>query len=412
MKAIGAISYCAGLRCRECGKEYEAKRLTVCESCFAPLDVVYDYDSIELSKQSFDARPRSIWRYAELLPVRDAKSVVDIGAGYTPLRRATNLGCKVGLKNLYVKNDSVNPTFSFKDRPASVAVSKAVELGDKVVGCASTGNLAAAVAAHAAKANLECYVFAPKNIELSKIAQVATYGGKIVAVRGTYDDANRLAVLASETYGWNFVNITSRPYYVEGSKTIAFEVSEQLGWRTPDHIIIPVASGALLCAIQRGFNEFERLGLVEASGARISAAQADGCAPVANAFRSNSENVIPVDQPKTIATSIAIGDPGDGFYVLKVVRETGGVAWSVSDEEILDSIRLLAKTEGIFTEAAGAVTIAVLKQMVDAGKIDREETVVCCITGNGLKTIEHLVPTTAKPMELEPSLEALTSAFG
>lgn len=412
MKTIEAMSYCRALRCRECGKEYPAKRLTVCDSCFAPLDVVYDYDSIELSRQSFESRPRSIWRYSELLPVKEARSVVDIGAGYTPLRRALNLGSQLGLKNLYIKNDSVNPTFSFKDRPASVAISKAIEFGDRVVGCASTGNLAAAVAAHAAKANLDCYVFAPKDIERSKIAQVAAYGAKIIAVRGTYDDANRLAVLASEIYGWNLVNITSRPYYVEGSKTIAFEVAEQLGWRAPDHIIIPIASGALLCAIHRGFSEFDKLGLIGAAGVKVSGAQAEGCAPVANAFKSNNENIIPIEKPKTIATSIAIGDPGDGFYVLKVVRGTGGVVGSVGDGEILESIKLLAKTEGIFTEAAGAVTIGVLRQMVDGGKIDPDETVVCCVTGNGLKTVEHLAPSIAKPIELDPTLDALRSIKG
>jgi len=406
MKTVEAISYCRALRCRECGKEYPAKRLTVCDSCFAPLDVVYDYDSIELSKHSFESRPRSIWRYWELLPVKDVSSAVDIGAGYTPLRRALNLGRQLGLKNLYIKNDSVNPTFSFKDRPASVAVSKAIELGDEVVGCASTGNLAAAVAAHAAKANLDCYVFAPKEIELNKIAQVLAYGAKVLAVRGTYDDANRLAVLASETFGWNLVNITSRPYYVEGSKTMAFEVAEQLEWKVPDHIIIPIASGALLCAVHRGFKEFERLGLID-GGVKISGAQAEGCAPVTNAFRSNSEDVIPIERPQTIATSIAIGDPGDGFYALKVVRSTGGVLGSVGDPEILESIKLLAKAEGIFTEPAGAVAIGVLRQMVEERRIDSDEIVVCCVTGNGLKTIEHLVQSLSKPIELDPTLEAL-----
>lgn len=405
-------SYAKGLKCRECGAQYPLKRITACDSCFAPLDVTYDYDSIELEKEDFENRPRSIWRYHELLPVKKPESVVDLGAGYTPLRRCRNLGKQLGLKNLYVKNDAVNPTFSFKDRPASVAVSKAIEFEDKVVGCASTGNLAAAVAAHAGTAGLPCYVFAPRDIEVNKIAQVAAYGAKIVAVRGTYDDANRLAILASETYGWNFVNINTRPYYVEGSKTIAFEVCEQLGWRKPDHIIIPVASGALLCAISRGFKEFEKLGLVDGGRVKISGAQADGCAPVARAFKAESENVSPVERPDTIATSIAIGDPGDGAYVLKVVRDAGGVVSSVTDKEIVESIKLLARTEGVFTEPAGAVTIGVLKQMVAEGVISPDEVVVCCVTGNGLKTTEHIVDSVPKPIEIDPTLKALETIVG
>jgi threonine synthase len=395
------------LKCRECGHEHSPIKIAACEKCFAPLDVQYDLDSINLRKSSFEDRVKNIWRYKELLPIENKDYIVDMNVGYTPLIKAERLGEKLGLAKLYVKNDAVNPTYSFKDRPAEIAISKALEFGDKAVGCASTGNLAAAVAAHAAKAGLACFILAPNSIEPIKFAQIAAYGPKIITINGTYDDANKLAVIASAEFGWNIANITSRPYYVEGSKTIALEVCEQLNWQTPDHIIIPVASGALLCAINRGFNQFERLGLINENKTAIHGAQAQGCAPIADAFKEGRDYVIPVEHPKTIAHSIAIGDPGDGYYVLKIAKQTGGIVGSVSDEEIIEAIELLASTEGIFTEPAGGVVIGLLKKLAEEGKIKRDEVVVVCITGSGLKAAESVMNGKIKLYEIEPSLEAI-----
>jgi threonine synthase len=369
--------------------------------------VVYDYDSIDLDKKLFHDRPKTVWRYFELLPVCDKGNIVDLGAGYTILHECTGLSEALGLRNLYIKDDTVNPTYSFKDRPSTVAVSKALEFGAKAVGCASTGNLAAAVAAHAAKARLPCYVFVPADIEINKIVQAATYGAKIVTIKGTYDDANRLAAQASETYNWAFANINIRPYYVEGSKTLAFEVCEQLDWERPDHVIVPVGSGALLCAVSRGFKEFEQLNLIDDAQIRVTGAQPSGCSPVVTAFKSNTLNVDPIEYPDTIAKSLAIGDPGDGTYAVKTIRESGGVAESATDTEILDAIELLAKTEGIFAEPAGGVTVAILKKLVENGEISPDENVVCYVTGNGLKATETILHSTQKPVEIEPNLESL-----
>ncbi|MCP8308201.1 MAG: threonine synthase [archaeon] len=403
---MGKVKY---LKCRECGKEYPPIKIYACEKCFGPLDVIYDYDSIKLDKNSFINRPRTLWRYFELLPINDISKIVDISAGLTPLIKSKNLARFLGLKELFIKNDTVNPTYSFKDRPASVAVSKALEFNVRAVGCASTGNLAAATAAHATKAGLPCYIFIPADIELNKVAQASIYGAQLIAVKGTYDDANRLAAQASELYDWAFVNINIRPYYVEGSKTLAFEVLEQMNWITPDHVIVPVGSGALLCAISKGFKEFERIGLIESSKVRITGAQGQGCAPIVDAFKSNSDYITPVENPETIAKSLAIGDPGDGIYALKTIRKTGGYAESASDKEIVDAIKLLAKTEGIFTEPAGAVAIAVLKKLIDNGEISSDERIVCYITGNGLKTTEAIAGSIPKPILVEPRLEALVT---
>ena len=312
-----------------------------------------------------------------------------------------------GLKELYVKNDGLNPTNSFKDRPASVAVSKAVEFQLSAVGAVSTGNLAAAVGAHAAKASLPCYIFIPLGIERAKIAQIESYGPHILSIRGTYDDANRLAFLASELHGWAIANVNLRPYYVEGSKTIAFEVCEQLGWNRPDHVILAVGSGALMRATWKGFNEFERIGLVNDKCTSIHGAQASGCAPVAEAFEAGNDVIQPVASPNTIAKSIAIGDPGDGTYAIQVAKSTNGTVGKVSDSEIQDAIRLLAGKEGIFTEPAGAVTIALLRKLIDTGKISADESVVCFVTGNGLKAIEAVQPDRTRWHELEPTLRAL-----
>jgi len=406
--AVIEQSFARFLKCRECGKEHPPTKLAVCEDCFAPIDMEYDFDSIKLNRKSFINRPRNIWRYRELLPIENSRNIVDLGAGCTPLVKCVNLGEHLGLSNLYIKNDTVNPTYSFKDRPASVAVSKALEFKDRAVGCASTGNLAGAVAAHAGKAGLQCYVLAPSNTERSKFSQVSAYGGKILSIDGTYDDANRLAVLASEEFGWNIVNVTSRPYYVEGSKTMAFEVAEQLGWKTPDQIIIPVASGALLCAMHRGFHQFNKIGLIDDVDVKVNGAQASGCGPVAQAFANRSDSVIPVENPNTIAKSIAIGDPGDGVYVLQTVRSTGGIVGGVSDKEIIEAIKLLARCEGVFSEPAGGVTVALLKKMVEEGKIDKDEITVCCITGNGLKTGEGVIDASENIIQVEATLDALT----
>jgi threonine synthase len=408
---VSKLNHIKSLKCKNCGKEYPPTKIYVCQECFGPLEVTYNFDSIELTRKSFQNRPNTVWRYFELLPVQDKTKIVDLGAGYTILHECKRLAKALGLKTLYAKNDSVNPTFSFKDRPATVAASKAVEFNAKAFGAASTGNLAAAVAAHAAKAGLPCYVFVPADIEPSKIVQASTYGAKIVAVKGTYDEANRLAAQAAETYDWAFANINVRPYYVEGSKTLAFEVCEQLGWKTPDHVVVPMGSGALLSAIQRGFNEFKKLDLIDDAKVRVSGAQPSGVAPIVNAFKSNSNDVIPIEYPNTIAKSLAVGDPGSGFEAVTTIRQSGGTAETATDAEIVDAIKLLAKTEGIFTEPAGGVTVAVLKKLAESGDISPNEKVVCYITGNGLKATEALLPSIQKPVEIEPNLKSFEKAF-
>jgi threonine synthase len=372
------------LKCRECNREYEPQFRYVCEDCFGPLDVLYKQDII-VNRHTFQLREKTYWRYFELLPIADKSNVVSLNAGLTPLQIADKLGPRLGLKNLYIKNDSVNPTFSFKDRPAGVAVSRAKETKLRAVGCASTGNLASATAAHAAKAGMPCYIFAPSDIEHVKITQALSYGAEFVAVEGTYDDANRVASIIGDSKGFGIVNVNMRPYYVEGSKTLAYEVAEQLGWQTPDNLIIPVGSGAMLNAICKGFEELHSLGLIDSvKNMKIIAAQPHGCAPVVDAFKRNSDEVIPVERPETIAKSLAIGDPGDGIYVLKRLRQYNGIAEEANDAEIADSILLLAKTEGIFTEPAGGVSVAVLRKLVEENKIEKDECVVCYVTGNGL----------------------------
>jgi len=395
------------LKCRECGREFPPIKIYACEDCFGPLEVVYNLDSMELDKSSFTERPNTLWRYHELLPIEDQAKVVDLGAGFTNLRECKRLTKELGLKRLYIKDDTVNPTGSFKDRPATVAVTKALEFGFKAVGCASTGNLAAATAAHAAKAGIPCYVFIPADTEVSKVLQAATYGAKIIAVNGTYDDANRLAAQASDEYDWGLVNINIRPYYVEGSKTLGFEICEQLGWEAPDNIVIPVGSGALLCAIWRGLRQLRDLDLIADLETKVIAAQPQGCSPIVDAFKSRLDDVVPVQNPRTVAKSLAIGDPGDGIYVLKVVRESAGAAQSATDKEIMDGIKLLAKTEGIFAEPAGGITIAVLKKLVDSGDISRDEEVICCVTGSGFKSSETILKAFPRPELIEPSIEDL-----
>ncbi len=379
----------------------------MCENCFGPLEVTYDLDSIEINKKSYENRAKTVWRYHELLPVNDEKKIVDIGAGFTILHKCKRLAESLGLKNVYVKDDTVNPTNSFKDRPATVAVSKALEFGFKAVGCASTGNLAASTAAHSAKAGLPCYVFIPANIEVNKILQAASYGAKIIAVKGNYDEANRLATQALDEYNWGLVNINIRPYYVEGSKTLAFETCEQLGWEAPENVIIPMGSGALLCAVWRGLRQFLHLDLIDELKTRVFGAQPFGCSPIVHAFKSDSDDITPIDEFDTIAKSLAIGDPGDGIYALKVMKESNGGAECATDKEILDGISLLAKKEGIFAEPAGGVTIAVLKKLIESGEISRDEEVVCYVTGSGFKSSETIQQIVQKPVEIEPFIEDL-----
>lgn len=394
------------LACRECGREYDPEFRYVCAECFGPLDVAYA--GAEPSRARIGAGPKTYWRYGELLPIVDRRHIVDIGAGMTPLTHARRLGEALGLSRLYVKNDSVNPTFSFKDRPAGVAVSRSRELGLPAVGCASTGNLASATAAHAAAAGLPCRVWAPAGIEAPKVVQALSYGAELVSVDGTYDDANRMAARAGDREGHGIVNINMRSYYVEGSKTLAFEAAEQLGWEVPDRLVVPVGSGAMLNAICKGFGEMRDHGLVgDISRMRVDAAQPTGCAPVVSAFRDGGR-VVPVERPETVAKSLAIGDPGDGRYVLRRLEESSGTAEEAGDAEILDAILLLARTEGIFTEPAGGVPVAVLKKMAEAGLVDSDETIVCYVTGNGLKATGPLEPLLRVPAPV-PAMEAMVA---
>ncbi|HKI07465.1 MAG TPA: threonine synthase [Nitrososphaeraceae archaeon] len=397
------------LKCRECGLEYEPQFRYICEECFGPLDVQYEFPS-NISRETFSSRKeRSYWRYFEMLPIANKNNIVNLQAGLTPLQKADRLAKEMGgLKNLFIKNDSVNPTFSFKDRPAGIAVSRAKETKLKAVGCASTGNLASATAAHAAVAELPCYIFAPSDIEHVKIAQALSYGAEFVAVDGTYDDANRVASIIGDSKGIGIVNINMRPYYVEGSKTLAYEVAEQLGWQIPENLVIPVGSGAMLNAICKGFEELRTLGLVDhETDFKITAAQPHGCAPIVDAFKKKTDEVIPVERPNTIAKSLAIGDPGDGLYVLKRLNQYNGIAEEVTDEEIIDGILMLAKTEGIFTEPAGGVAVAVLKKLVEEGKIDKDERIVCYITGNGLKATEAITGVLPKLKSVKPDAQAV-----
>lgn len=402
------MSHVIGLKCRECGESYPKKLVHACSLCFGPLDIVYDYANVasKISRELIAGGPPTLWRYRELLPIESEASIIDIGVGFTPLLRADNLAEKLGLREVYVKNDSVNPTFSFKDRPSSVAVSKAIEFGSPAVGCASTGNLSGAMAAHASKAKLPCFVFIPEGLELSKIVQTLSYGAHVIEVKGNYDHVNRLATEIALTSNIAFANINVRPYYVEGSKTLAFEVCEQLGWRAPEHVIVPVASGALLHAIWRGFKELEEVGLIDGWNTRISAAQPEGCSPVVQALLKGSDQIIPVENHNTICKSLAIGDPADGYYALQAIRATKGTGRAPSDEQIIEGIKLLARTEGIFTEPAGGAAVAALKSLAEDGEVDRGEQVVLYITGNGLKTQESIASGLPKLYEIEHTIES------
>ncbi|MDA7985639.1 MAG: threonine synthase [Synechococcus sp. H1_metabat_bins_2.tsv.006] len=402
----------AGLRCKECGHAYAPEARHVCEDvCFGPLEVVYDYDAIRarVSRASIEAGPASIWRYRDFLPIEG--DPIDVGTGFTPLLRANRLARRLGLKELYIKNDGVNmPTLSFKDRVVSVALTRARELGFSTVSCASTGNLANSTAAIAAHAGMECCVFIPADLEAGKILGTLVYNPTLMAVRGNYDQVNRLCSEVANTYGWGFVNINLRPYYSEGSKTLGYEVVEQLGWRLPDHIVAPLASGSLFTKIRKGFDEFMKVGLVEEKPVRFSGAQAEGCSPIAQAFAEGRDFITPV-KPNTIAKSIAIGNPADGPYALDIASRTGGSIAAVNDEEIIEGIQLLAETEGVFTETAGGTTIAVLKKLVEQGKIDPSETTVAYITGNGLKTTEAVASAVGEPLTIDPQLADFNAAW-
>ena len=393
------------LKCRECGKEYPLSATHVCEFDFGPLEVAYDYDRIKqsLTRAAIESRPRTMWRYRELLPIA-GEPTVGFQVGYTPLVKADRLAKRLGIRELWVKNDTVNyPTLSFKDRVVSVALSRSRELGFKTVACASTGNLANSVAANAAAAGLKSYVFIPSDLEQGKVVNSLVYGANVISIKGHYDEVNRLCAEIAGKFGWAFVNVNMRPYYAEGSKSMGFEICEQLGWRTPQHTVVPMASGSLLTKIHKSYQEFAKLGLVSEGNWHIHGAQATGCNPISAAEKAGLDFFKPV-KPNTIAKSLAIGTPADGFYALKVMKETAGHAEDVTDDEVREGIRLLAECEGIFAETAGGVTVGVAKKLIASGKIPAGDSAVLCITGNGLKTLDAVVGHVGNTREIRPSL--------
>jgi threonine synthase len=404
------------LKCRECGREYPLEATHVCEFDFGPLEVAYEYDRIRssLTRSVIEGRPHSMWRYRELLPVA-GEPTVGRQVGYTPLVKADRLARRLGIRELWIKNDAVNfPTLSFKDRVVSVALSRSVELGFKTVACASTGNLANSVAANAAAAGLDAYVFIPSDLEQGKVVNSLVYGSRVVGIRGHYDEVNRLCAEIAGKYPWAFVNVNMRPYYAEGSKSMGFEIQEQLGWRIPEHTVICMASGSLLTKIHKSYQEFSKLGLTESIPWKIHGAQATGCNPISAAQKAGLDFFKPV-KPNTIAKSLAIGTPADGFYALKVMKETGGSCDDVTDDEIREGIRILAECEGIFAETAGGVTVGVAKKLIGRGRIHRDSSAVLCITGNGLKTLDAVVGHVGVAREIRPSLrefEALLTQSG
>ncbi|MDH5638128.1 MAG: threonine synthase [Nitrospinota bacterium] len=399
------MSFVQGLKCRECAREYPTEPIHVCEFCFGPLEVRYDYEGIKraLTREVIESRPANMWRYRELIPI-DGDPTVGLDNGFTPLVRAKNLGAALGLNNLYLKNDSVcHPTLSFKDRVVAAAVNKAVEFGYDTIACASTGNLANSVASHAASAGLKSYIFIPSDLESSKILGTSIYDTKIISIKGSYDDVNRFCSEVATVFPWAFVNINIRPFYGDGSKTFGYEIAEQLGWRAPDNVITPVAGSSLITKIHKAFKEFESLGLIGEVKTKIFAAQATGCSPVTTAIKAGVDDFKPV-KPNTIAKSIAIGNPADGYYGIKVARGTGGWGEDVSDPEIVDAIKLLARTEGIFTETAGGVAVGVTKKLIEQGRIGKDEITVISITGQGLKTTEAVEDHLRAPVVIEPKL--------
>lgn len=395
-----------GLKCRLCGKGYAKAALHFCTEDFGPLEVDYDYAAVArvLSRSQIERRPFTMWRYRELLPL-EGEPQVGQAVGGTPLVRAERLAEALGVRRLWIKNDAVNyPTLSFKDRVVAVALSKAREFGFHTVGCASTGNLANSVAANAAAAGLEAYIFVPADLEPAKILGTTIYGARVLGVRGTYDQVNRLCTQVAFKYPWGFVNINLRPFYAEGSKSVGFEIAEQLGWRAPQHVVVPMAGGSLIGKVHKAFQELVQLGLLPATGWRIHGAQASGCNPISLAVKKGWDSHRPVRRPNTIAKSLAIGDPADGYFAIRLIRETGGWAEDASDEEIAEGIALLARTEGIWAETAGGVTVAVARKLIEQGYIPRDEEIVLCITGNGLKTQEAVASLAGQPAVIGPTL--------
>ena len=404
------MSWVKSLKCRECGQEYEKTAKYVCEFCFGPLEAAYDYEKIkrDISREKIASRPLNIWRYRELLPV-EGTTYNTLEEGYTPLIRADRLGEELGLSNLYIKNDCANPTHSFKDRVVAVASTRALELGFDTLACASTGNLANAVAAYGARGKLKRYVFIPSDLEKGKVIGSLIYDPNLIGVKGNYDDVNRLCSEIAGKYKWAFVNINMRPYYAEGSKTLAFETAEQLGWKAPDQVVVPVASGSLLTKIWKGTQEFIKVGLIPDKKMRVFAAQASGCSPVTTAYKAKTDTFRPV-KPDTIAKSLAIGNPADGYYALKTIAESNGGAEMASDEEIVQGIKLLARTEGIFAETAGGVTVACLKKLAESGSLNPEAVTVAYITGTGLKTQEAVADHLKSVTVIQPNMEAFEAA--
>jgi len=403
-----------GLKCKICGKLYPKSPINFCVNDFGPLEVVYDYTAMRshISRAIIAARPRNMWRYRELLPL-DGDPTVGPQVGGTPLIKADRLAKALGVKTLWIKNDAVNfPTLSFKDRVVSVALSKAVEFGFKTVGCASTGNLANSVAANAAQAGLEAYIFVPADLEKAKILGTSVFGANVIGVTGTYDEVNRLCTQVAFKYNWGFVNINLRPFYAEGSKSMGFEIAEDLGWRFPKHVVVPMAGGSLVGKIHKAFTELHTVGLVDTPvTTRMYGAQASGCNPISDCVKSGRERHKPIRKPNTICKSLAIGDPADGYYSSKLIRETGGWADDVTDDEIVEGMLLLARTEGVFAETAGGTTVAVTRKLLEAGRIPRDEEIVICITGNGLKTQDCVADAVEKPGVIRPSLEAFVEVF-
>jgi threonine synthase len=404
-----------GLKCRECGHTYGKEAVHVCEMCFGPLEVDYDYDLIRsrISRERIASRPPTMWRYRELLPI-EGEVTVGFHVGYTPLVKANRLARALGVRELWIKNDTVNyPTLSFKDRVVSVALTRAREMGFEVVACASTGNLANSVAANAASAGLASYVFIPADLEPGKILGTLVYGTHLVGIHGTYDQVNRLCSEIAGRYPWAFVNINIRPYYAEGSKAMGFEIAEQLGWKLPDHVVVPMAGGSLITKIHKSFKEFVKLGLVSDHPVHIHGAQPEHCAPIVNAVKAGTDIFRPIEKPDTIVKSLAIGNPADGFYAIHTIRETGGYGENPSDAEVVEGIKQLAQCEGIFAETAGGTVVAATRRLIEGGRIGRDESVVLCITGHGLKTKEAVENHCGSVQNIQPSLrdfEALLAA--
>ncbi len=400
------MGFVKGLKCRECGHTYPKEPIHVCSFCFGPLEVEYDYDGIKktLTRDVIASRDKNMWRYKELLPL-DGEPTVGIDVGFTPLIRARNLEKVLGVDELYIKNDSVNhPTWSFKDRVVSAALSKAKEFGFKTVACATTGNLGNSVAAQAVQAGLESYIFMPANLEQGKTVGTLVYGPRVIGIEGNYDGVNRLCSEIAGKYDWAFANINVRPYYAEGSKTYGHEIVEQLGWKAPRHIVVPMASGSLILKIYKAIKEFKMFGFIPDADTRLYGAQASGSAPISTAVKNGWDAIRPV-KPDTIAQSIAIGNPADGYHAIKAILESRGWAEDVTDDELVEGIELLASTEGIFTETAGGVTVAVAKKLIEQGRIPRNESIVISITGNGLKTQEAVLGRLAKPRLIKARLE-------